>query len=368
MHKAQVVTIGTEITSGEVINTNAAWVGQRLESHGVRVFSHLSVRDQREEILKGLNTGAGHEWIVVTGGLGPTSDDITRACMAEYCGRELEFDPEIWLDMQRMYSERGLPLREAHKLQCWFPSGARRLRNPVGSALGFALDFEDRHYFVLPGPPRELEGMWNLEVEPDLARLSLQHGFSWRRWTCLGSPESEIAEMVEKCIAGSGLEVGYRAAVPYVKVKLYVDAADMEHQRRADAVTRVLAPFLVGDGQVDLAEELLRLWPLKVLQVCDSLCEKYLVQRLYEARAAMVKQGAEPPELEFYLQPRTRPDFSEGLAVEASGENFTVTMIAGENFVREVKSLPYKLKLSSERGRLSAAEWAIWSCVKALRA
>src|SRR4051812_11499666 len=102
MHRAQLVTIGTEITSGEVVNTNAAWVSQRLEDHGLRVFSHLSVRDQKDEILKALAMGAGHEWIVVTGGLGPTSDDITRVCVAEFAGSELEFDQAVWTDLQRM--------------------------------------------------------------------------------------------------------------------------------------------------------------------------------------------------------------------------------------------------------------------------
>lgn len=368
MSKAQLITIGTEITTGEIVNTNAAWVAQRLEEHGVRVYSHVSVRDQREEILRVLRAADSQEWIVITGGLGPTSDDITRACVAEYVGCALEFDSEVWQAMERFYEERGLPLREAHKQQCFFPVGARRLKNPVGTALGFQLQFEGRNYIVLPGPPLELQGIWSLEVEPELRRLLPPNKFSWRHWTCLGVAESEVAELVEKCLVGSKIEVGYRATIPYVKVKLYVDESDFEHQGRVDSVDRALGPFVVGGGPGDLAEELLQLWPGAVLPVSDSLCEKFLVQRLFTARSSLQKRDVKVPALEFFVEPQVRPDIREGIAVEANGESFTVTMMIGETFVREVKSLPYKVKLASERGRLSAAEWVIWSCVRALRA
>ena len=311
MSKAQLITIGTEITTGEIVNTNAAWVAQHLEEHGVRVFSHVSVRDQRDEILRALRAADASEWIVVTGGLGPTSDDITRACVAEYVGQALEFDSEVWQEMERFYHERGLPLREAHKQQCYFPTGSRRLKNPVGTALGFQLQFEKRHYIVLPGPPLELEGIWDLEVEPELQRLLPPSRFSWRHWTCLGVAESEVAEMVEKCIAGSKIEVGYRATIPYVKVKLYVDESDFEHQGRVASVDRALMPFVVGDGVGDLAEELLRLWPQTVLPVSDSLCEKYLVQRLFTARSNLKKRDVQVPALEFFVEPQVRPDIRE---------------------------------------------------------
>jgi nicotinamide-nucleotide amidase len=119
MLSAQLLTIGTEITSGEVVNSNASWLSLRLEEMGVRVRTHLTVRDCKEEILHALSFLNESKLIVVTGGLGPTSDDITRECMALFTRDTLEFDERVWRDLQTLYAQRGLPLREAHKWQCF---------------------------------------------------------------------------------------------------------------------------------------------------------------------------------------------------------------------------------------------------------
>jgi molybdenum cofactor synthesis domain-containing protein len=367
MSKAQLLTIGTEITSGEVVNSNASWVSLRLEDMGVRVFSHLSVRDQREEILKALKYSTDSDVVIVTGGLGPTSDDITREVMAEHTGLPLEFDHGVWAEMQRFYHGRGLPLREAHRHQCHFPAGARRLRNPVGTALGFQLESAGRLYFVMPGPPRELEGMWNLEVEGPLrARFSAQN-WMWERWTCLGAPESEVAELVEPCLADANLEFGYRAAVPYVKVKVYVDRGNREHQRRVEAVSAALAPYTVARQFEDLAEELLKLWPSPILHLHDSVCETFLLQRLFAARRALENRGERAPQLDLRTAPEAGPEVASGIVVSAMGEECTVVLNVDSRSRREIFTLPYKVPLLSERGRRSAAEWAIWSCLKTLR-
>ena len=358
MRKAGVLTIGTEITCGEVVNTNAAWVSLRLEElAGTRVFTHLSVRDQADEILAALAGLGGLDPLIVTGGLGPTSDDLTRACVARFFGRELEFDEGVWRDLQELHRGRGLPVREAHKHQCWFASGSKRLKNPAGSALGFYLREGGRDVFVLPGPPRELEAMWRAEVAPRLARAPSAEKRRWVRWTCLGAPESEVAEAVEPVLLGRAAEVGYRAQVPYVKVKVFVDPV-------ADAaliagLETALAPWIVARGEEDLAVRLLGAWPAADLTLTDPVTGVTLARRLSEARA---EKG---PRLRFASFGAAAE--TDGISLRAeSPDTFRADVRAAGRSFSFRKTLPFGLKLATERGAKSAAEWVLWETLRAL--
>jgi len=370
MHKAFLITIGTEITSGEVVNSNAAWVSAQLEDMGVRVYGHLTIPDQREDILKALKLSEAHPLTIVTGGLGPTSDDITRECMAEYTGTALEFDEKVHQLLAAVHAQRGLQLKEAHKHQCWFPVGSDRLRNPVGTALGFHMQLEQRHYIVLPGPPRELEGMWREEVSPRLQKILPKTDYHWQRWTTLGLPESEVAELVEKAIENSKLEVGYRAAVPYVKVKLYVDRTNPKHDKIVAAVDAALAPSTVERGYDDLANELLERWPLPELVVWDFVTDGQIAHRLFSAQRGQVAKQAKFPHINVHAVQSTEalPSDGKGVQVRRKDNELIVTLSTGSAAVSEHLTLPYKVSLNSERGKLSAAEWVFWFVVRALRA
>jgi nicotinamide-nucleotide amidase len=356
MTSARILTVGTEITSGEVINSNAAWVSLQVEELGVRVLSHITVRDQREELLQGLRWASDAPLVIVTGGLGPTTDDITRACVAEFLGLELEFDQTVWNDLRALYEKRQLPLREAHKHQCWFPKGSERLRNPTGTALGFYIVKNKQHFVILPGPPRELEGMWREEALPRLQKVVPKTNLAWHRWTYFAVPESEVAEVVEKVIAGSGLEVGYRAQVPYVRVKLYAEAS--RDRAILEKMAQLFPDSYAGTGNVDLAEELLKIWPEKELRVWDELADGLLVQRLSSARRSLLARKEKTPDVLIG---------DKGLRLSGVGEAFVVTVTAHDKALEFRQALPYKTPLDSERGRRSAAEWSLWLAVKALK-
>lgn len=345
------------------MNSNAAWVSLRLENLGVRVASHLTVRDNPDEILEGLRA-CNADLVIVTGGLGPTSDDVTRECLARHCGTDLEFDDSVFAGLEKLYRERGLHLREAHKHQCRFPIGSERLPNPVGTALGFVL----KNYFVLPGPPRELEGMWREEVEPRLKKILPQkNSHRWIRWTCLGLPESEVAELVEPVIAETGLEVGYRAAVPYVKVKVYCDP--VEDRQVLSAIESALGDAVVAHDFTDLAEELLAVWPLPTLRVVDYVTDGMMAHRLFGAQRELRSRGEKFPHLSVQSEQAQSSEWAgEGIELRRHGEELVLTMKAGGVVVNERMSLPYKLSLSAERGRKTSAEWAIWFCVRKFRA
>ncbi len=357
MTKAHLLTIGTEITAGEVVNTNAAWIGTQLEKMGVRVYSHLSVRDQREELIKTLRWAEG-DLIIVTGGLGPTTDDITRECMAEFFAQPLEFDETVWKDLEVLYQKRQLPLREAHKHQCFFPKNCERLLNSSGTALGFCYKLKDSHYFVLPGPPRELEAMWKGEVVPRLKKIVPAAELNWHHWTFFAVPESEVAELVEKVIAGSGLEVGYRAQVPYVKVKLYANAKT--HLGILREMDLLLGPSQIKSSK-DLTEDLLRLWPDKTVNVSDDVSEGVLAPRLFLARHHLLQSNLPAPKIKY----STGGDAEFKLAMD--GDGFTVALKIGKVDFHERRTLPYKIPLDSERGRRYATETGLWLAVKALK-
>lgn len=361
--KANLLTIGTEIVNGEVVNSNAAWISTQLETMNIRVLRHLTVRDHRDEVMAGLRflTLDQDEILIVTGGLGPTSDDLTRALVAEFTGRNLEFDDQVFSDLARLYEKRGLPLREAHRHQCWFPKGSERLSNPVGTALGFYLKGSP-HIFVLPGPPRELEGMWREGVLPRLKPMVPPTAYQWHRWTYFGVPESEVAEVVEKVIAGHDLEVGYRAQVPYVRVKLFADPK--KDRDVLSAMEGILSHAFVGHGDVDLAEMLVSRWPAGEIEVYDGISDSLLLSRLFQAARSLKSSKKTSPQIKVV---GSESAVRQGLSLSSAGEEFKVTVRAGEIQQNFKQALPYKTPLDSERGRKAAAEWALWLTFGALK-
>lgn len=355
--KARLLTIGTEITAGEIVNSNAAWISLQLEQMGLRVYSHLSVRDLREEMLTALNDCRAADILVVCGGLGPTSDDVTREVLAEWAGEPLEFDNAVWSDLNALYEKRGLKILAAHRHQCHFPAKSIRLKNSKGTALGFAMEHDAQKIYVLPGPPHEMQAMFNEEVVPLLKPWLPKSSSRWEHWTTLGVPESEVAEKVDAILEGSGVEVGYRASYPYVKVKTYLDLNLPQHLKLNDAITGALSYSLTGRGHEDLAEEFIKLWPKEILRVSDQVSDLFLSERVIRSARSL------RPELkiEFTIGAHT-PDCD--LELKLDGEGFQTRL----GSVTESKVLPFQVKLSMERGKRAAAEWALWFCVRQLRA
>ena len=226
--KAAILTIGTEITSGEIVNRNAADLAQKLESVNIETLMHISVPDEKNLILNALNSLEQiADLIIVTGGLGPTSDDFTRYVIADYAGVDLFFDKAVYKELEEKLQNRGRKIREGHKNQCYFPVGAKLLPNPAGHALPFQLNIKNKRLYVLPGPPREIESIWNLALQSELQKLNIKKESYLFKWKCFGKGESEFAEIVEAIFADSGFKIGYRATVPNVIIKVWVPETKM---------------------------------------------------------------------------------------------------------------------------------------------
>lgn len=253
--KAVIIAIGSELLSGQITNRNAAWLSARLFELGIVVSEHLVVDDVEADIVDALARSAGKaRYLVVTGGLGPTSDDLTRQAVARFAGKGLRFDPPSWQHIQDIFARFRSPVPETNRQQCYFPEGARVLVNKAGTANGFTLTVDGVQVFVLPGPPREVETVWGEHVRgmlegavPAAARAVV------RMWRTIGRGESHIAEIVEKVAGNSGVEIAYRAHAPFIETKVRYRAAEAaKHVGLVEALDQALAPWLFESDDEDV--------------------------------------------------------------------------------------------------------------------
>jgi nicotinamide-nucleotide amidase len=207
MH-AEIIAIGDEITSGQTLDTNSQWLSQRLEELGVPVHYHTTVGDQLAPCAEVFRLAiARADMVVVTGGLGPTADDLTRQSLADATGRDLQLDQAALEHVRAMFARRGRPMPPQNDTQAMFPAGSRVIHNPHGTAPGIDLDAprEGRpacRVFCLPGVPAEMVEMWHESVVP--AILGLLGGdrrvIRRRLIHCFGAGESQIESMLPDLI------------------------------------------------------------------------------------------------------------------------------------------------------------------------
>lgn len=233
--RLEVVNTGTELLLGKVVNTHAAYFGQELFKLGLRVQRQTTIPDGAEIRAMLAEAFPRCDVILVTGGLGPTSDDITREIVAEMLGRTLRLDESVLATIHEMFRLRGLKQNPSNDRQAMVPEGAVVLANPHGTAPGLHLPADPAagspHLFLLPGPPRELKPMFAGLVFPALARL-LGEGAPppcWRNFRIYGVGESALASTLEPLLAGmAGLELGYCARLGEVDLRLIGTEAAVE--------------------------------------------------------------------------------------------------------------------------------------------
>lgn len=284
--RAAVLAVGTEITDGQIIDRNSAWISQQLVAVGIDVFEHRSLPDERKLIADALRAlAAAADFLFVTGGLGPTSDDFTREVVADVFARPLEFDAPSWQRVCERLQQRGVIANEAQRQQCYFPRGAEILLNTAGTANAFTFAMDDGpQVFVLPGPPAEIEAVWLTAIDMRLRdRVPPSDREQLFIWRCLGKGEGDVASICEEIVRGSGLRIGYRAHVPYVEVKVWVPVARLSSfQSLLDDLETALRPWLVNRGNEDFADDLL-LWLQRTgraLHIHDSATKGMLAERL----------------------------------------------------------------------------------------
>jgi nicotinamide-nucleotide amidase len=289
--RVEVLNTGTEILFGSVINTHLSFLAQRLFPLGLRVQRQVTVPDG-DAIRDAILESASHsDLILVTGGLGPTSDDITREIVAELTRRPLRYDDRIFQKIKERFDRRGLKLTDRISRQAYVPEGAVVLPNDFGTAPGLYLPAQDRipHLFLLPGPPRELQPMVDTYALPIWQRLAGDHDIHARTFRTTGLGESYIESMVgDRLLAIPGLELGYCARMGEVDVRVVgsrsaVDAA-------SEIIQSELAPCIFSTKEKELEEVIVQLLTAKqaTLATAESCTGGLLANRVTDVAGASV--------------------------------------------------------------------------------
>lgn len=271
----ELINTGTELMLGRVLNTHQQWLCRQLADLGYVVARQVAVPDTGNDIEQAVREAlARADLIITTGGLGPTSDDITRDLIAQLLGKSLHEDPVVLAHIRHFFEGRRRPMPARTSVQALVPDGALVLPNPHGTAPGLAIEVRPNPFraggapawlVMLPGPPRELRPMFTDSVAPLLRRvLPLARPFVCRTLRTTGIGESLVQEKVAEPLAGAvaaGLELGYCARPGQVDVRLAAQGPDAERVvREAEAIVRkFLGPQLYGLDDEDQEAALVRL-------------------------------------------------------------------------------------------------------------
>ncbi|HYX79599.1 MAG TPA: molybdopterin-binding protein, partial [Actinomycetota bacterium] len=220
--RAEVLGIGTELLLGQIENSNARWISERLAEVGVDVLRHEVVGDNLERITEAFERAlARADVVIATGGLGPTQDDITREALAAATGMRLVRRPEIETALRARFEAMGRRMPDSNLRQADVPEAGRPIRPQLGSAPGLAVDLDGRRIYALPGVPAEMREMMEGTVLRELRELVGSSTIASRILRCVGMAESRVAELLDDLFLGStNPTVAFLAGGGEVKVRI----------------------------------------------------------------------------------------------------------------------------------------------------
>ena len=271
MH-AEILAIGDEITSGQLLDTNTQWLSQRLEEFGIRTLYHTTVGDELEPCAAVFRQAMDRSDIVIcTGGLGPTADDLTREALARAVGVSLVRNDKALEHIRQLFARRQREMPARNECQALFPEGADMIHNPNGTAPGVALeiargDHGPCHFFALPGVPAEMKEMWADSLGTTIRRLSGGNHVVVRRVIkCFGAGESQIEAMLPDLIRrGRQPTVGINASKTTIILRIKAEGLTEEACREAidptvATIHQCLGNLVYGEGDDELQDAVLRL-------------------------------------------------------------------------------------------------------------
>ena len=381
--RIEAVNTGTELLLGKVVNTHASFFGEQLFKLGLRLQRQTAIPDG-DDIREVLSDSFPRcDVILVTGGLGPTSDDVTREVAADLMGRELILDSTILDGIREMFVSRGLKPTSSNDRQAMVPQGAEILENPNGTAPGlyFPAAEKNPHLFLLPGPPRELRPMWESDVFPKIAdlRASDEVPEMFRNFRIYGVGESAIATFLEpktKAL-GEDLELGYCARLGEVDVRLIgtsdaVEAASKILRKKFKEKVVTESEHSISRVLIDLLEE--RKETVATAESCtggliastltdeggsSAVFQQGFVTYSNEAKAGLL--GVEPEIIQKHgaVSEETVRAMAEGcLRVSKSDYAISVSGIAGPTGGTEEKPVgTVFIGIASARGGTTAEKW-----------
>ena len=330
MLNVEMLSTGDEVLHGQIIDTNAAWLADFFFNQGLPLTRRNTVGDDLDALVAILRERSEQaDVLIVNGGLGPTSDDLSALAAATAKGEGLILHPE-WLEtMTRFFAERGRPMAESNRKQAEIPASAEMINNPVGTACGFAIQLNRCLMFFTPGVPSEFKVMVEQEILPRLRqRFTLPDPPVCLRLTTFGRSESELAQSLNPLTLPPGVVMGYRSSMPIIELKLTGPA----NQRDAmlalwPEVRKVAGDSLIFEGTEGLPAQIARC--LQERQLSLTLSEQFtsglLALQLSRAGAPLLASEVVPAQEET-LAPAARwaaerrINHFAGLALAVSGQ------------------------------------------------
>lgn len=261
--KAEIISIGDELLIGQTINTNASWLGQECSNIGIRIIQVTTISDDADLIKEAINNAVKKsDLVIITGGLGPTTDDITKATLCDYFNTELEIHLPTLQRIEEFFSKRNRPMLEVNIRQAELPKSCEILENINGTAAGMWFDHNGKVIVSLPGVPYEMKGIMTNEVFPRLKQRYTLKGIYHKTMLTQGLGESFLAEQIkswETEVKEQGFGLAYLPSPGMVKLRL----TSYEGKRREEEIKayfRVLEDrmpqFIYGYDNDDLASVL----------------------------------------------------------------------------------------------------------------
>ena len=274
--KTEIISIGDEILIGQTVNTNATWMGQELAKIGIKNNRTTTISDTEEEILEALKLGESRsDLILITGGLGPTKDDITKKVLCDYFNTDLELNQEVLTDIQAYFKLRNKPFLESNNLQAMLPKACTVLRNSLGTASGMWFERNGKVFVSMPGVPYEMKHLMESGVLPKVKQQFNLQELAHRTILTHGIGESYLAEIIEDWetrLRDSGLDMAYLPSPGLVKLRVTSYKNDMELVNKfCDELYPLIPQYIFGEGTITLQETLANL--LKEKNATISLAE-----------------------------------------------------------------------------------------------
>ena len=261
--QAEIISIGDELLIGQTINTNAAWMGQELSKIGVDVHQTNVITDDKKHIISTLNDSRKRvDLILITGGLGPTNDDITKYTLAEYFHSGMREDPEVLAGVRQRLKARNLEINDLNRMQAQVPENAKIFLNKWGTAPGMWFEEGDTVFISMPGVPTEVKGLMTTYVLPAIKKKFQPPEIIHRTLLTIGTIEAKLADMLKDFEAQLPPEIkmAYLPSTPIIKLRLSARGADRIRlntllNEQESALRQIIPEYIFGK-EPDTLEEI----------------------------------------------------------------------------------------------------------------
>jgi len=326
----EVIAVGTELLLGQIVNSNTATMGAALAERGFDAHYQQTVGDNLGRIASAIRVALDRsDAVVITGGIGPTQDDITREAVCAVTGQEMVFNEEYARNLREWWSRRGRDMPESNLRQAHHPAGAELLANPRGTAPGLVVEHEGKLIFCVPGVPAEMEHLMFAEVLPRLAASSSdEQVIASRLIRTWGRPESEVAELLDDLYTGSvNPSLAFLASNSEIKIRITAKAAGAPEARRLiepmeQEVRSRLGDHVFGSDDETIERVLLRLLADRgyTIGTAESMTGGMVTARLTDlpGASAVVKGGLVAYDSELKQKLLGVADVTEVVTVEAA--------------------------------------------------